>query len=110
MKSIRYLLASLFLTAGALHAETFKDYAFEQEKMLLTSDSIYIVSSFENSDVITAYSYFGERIWDVTFHAKIISWEVTADNIFVLSKHRTGYKTYLTCLNRYSGGMVWERP
>lgn len=110
MKSIRTLFAVLLFSTASLQAETFKDYSFEQEKMLLTTDTIYVVSSFETSDMITAYSYYGEKIWEVTFYAKIMSWQVTPDNLFVLSKHRSGYKTYLTCLNRYSGGMLWERP
>lgn len=101
----------LFLLAGSYSfAKEFHDYSFEQERMMLAEDGIYIISSFEDSDKVTAYSYFGDALWDTSFHAKITSWQLAGNSIIVFSKHRSGYKTYLTCLDRYTGKLVWQRP
>lgn len=111
MKYLFSLATALFLSLGSFcHAQNFRDYDFEQERMLLSENGIYILSSFENSDGISAYSYFGSRLWETTFHAKVTSWKLAGDYIFVFSKHRSGYKTYLTCLDRYTGAVLWERP
>lgn len=105
------LATALFLSLGSFcYGETFKDYSFEQERMMLAEDGIYIISSFEHSDGVTAYSFNGVRLWETTFHAKITSWRVVGDYVLVFSKHRSGYKTYLTCMDRYSGAVLWERP
>lgn len=94
-----------FATAGE-----FRDYDFQQERMLTAEDGIYLISSFEDSDKVTAYSYYGDLLWETSFHAKITSWQVFGDRIIVFSKHRSGYKTYLTCLDRYTGKSLWQRP
>lgn len=91
-------------------AADFRDYDFEQERMLMAEDGIYLISSFEDSDHVTAYSYYGDLLWDTEFFAKITSWQVAGSRIIVFSKHRNGYKTYLTCLDRYSGKKIWQRP
>jgi outer membrane protein assembly factor BamB len=88
----------------------FRDYDFQQERMLTAEDGIYLISSFEDSDHVTAYSYYGELLWNTSFYAKITSWRVVGDRIIVFSKHRNGYKTYLTCLDRYTGQSLWQRP
>ncbi len=98
-----------FATASIVSAEQFGDYNFAQERMRLASDGIYIISSFEDSDKVTAYGYNGDFLWDTSFFAKITSWEIAGNSIFIFSKHRSGYKTYLTCLDRYSGRMIWQR-
>ena len=111
MNRIFPLVLGAFLSLGSFcYADNFRDYDFEQERMLLSEDGIYILSSFDNSDGLTAYSYFGTRLWETTFHAKVTSWKVVGEYVFVFSKHRSGYKTYLTCLNRYTGAVLWERP
>ncbi len=100
-----------FAFAGHLYDNGFEDdYAFDQEKMLLAEDGIYILSSFDDQDGICAYLYNGVLAWAKRFHSKITSWRVAGDYIFVFSKHRTGYKTYLTCLDRDTGYILWERP
>ncbi len=111
MKKTTAFLIGAFLTLSSFaHARTTHDYDFEQERMMLTQDSIYIVSSFEDNDKVSCYSYFGEPIWDVSFFAKVTSWQVMNDYVIVFSKHRSGYSTYLTCLDRYTGKKVWQRP
>src|SRR5262245_14590405 len=109
---LRTALLCLFLSMGslAMAADTFKDYDFQQERMLTADDGIYIISSFESQDGISAYSYFGEKLWEQRFHAKITSWRVIGNFIIVFSKARSGYSTYLTCLDRYSGALLWQKP
>jgi len=111
MKFVRHTALALFLSlASFATAKTFDDFNFEQERMFCSEDLIYIISSFDDSDKITAYSYAGDRLWDRTFFAKITSWQVIDYRILVFSKHRQGYQTYLTNLDRFSGEMIWQRP
>lgn len=113
MKYCKAVFFSLFFALcsfATVNGVQFKDYGFEQEKMILTSDSIVAISSFESQDHVAAYSYHGLRLWDTTFHAKILSWQIVSDYVFIFSKHRDGYKTYITCLDRYTGSLIWERP
>ena len=110
MKFMALILSCLLLTgASAVHAGDFKDYDFQQDKMLLASDAIFMISSFESSDFVSAYSYYGDVLWNKKFHAKIVSWQIANDTVFVFSKARSGYKTYITCLDRRSGNVIWER-
>lgn len=107
---MKKLLVFFLCLSSFCFAERFKDYDFEQERMILAEDGIYIISSFEQSDGLTAYSYNGARLWETTFYAKIISWRIAGDGIVVFSKDRAAPKTYLSCLNRYTGVVLWERP
>jgi len=110
MKKIFCLLAA-FLCVSSLSATTyFDDYDFSQDRMLLAEDGIYVISTFDDCDKITAYSYFGNFLWETEFFAKIVSWEVVGTRVIVFSKHRNGSKTYLTCLDRYDGKKMWQRP
>lgn len=104
----KFFLVLFFSTASIVSAKQFSDYTFEKERMRLASDGIYVISSFEDSDRVTAYSYNGDFLWDTSFSAKIISWKIAGNSIFIFSKHRSGYKTYLTCLDRYSGQAIWK--
>lgn len=111
MKTLKYMLVALLLSvSGLASASVYGDYEFQQERMVLSSDTIYVLSSFDSQDHITAYTYYGTRLWDASFQAKITSWQLAGDYIFVFSKGRSGYSTYLTCLDSYSGTLVWQRP
>lgn len=110
-KYLSLIMACFCIICGAtVSAAEFKDYDFEQERMLLTTSEILIISSFENEDHISSYSYGGTLLWDSTFHAKIVSWRLAGDYLFVFSKSRKGYKTYLTCLDVNYGTLIWQRP
>ena len=109
MKKFCLMMLGIFCCSMA-NAADLRDYDFQQERMLLAEDGIYLISSFEDSDQITAYSYFGELLWDTSFFAKITSWQVAGNSIFVFSKHRSGTKTYITCLNRHTGKILWQCP
>lgn len=109
MKKLYVSILTLFFCSIA-SAASFKDFAFEQERMLIAEDGIYLISSFEENDKVTAYSHFGDPLWNTSFYAKITSWQVIGDAIIVFSKHRDGYKTFLTCLDRYTGNVLWQRP
>lgn len=116
MKLMRTLLltAALFCTASALPANEAKnlytDYGFDQERMIIDHGEIFIVSSFDSEDHVTVYDVLGNCLWDNKFHAKILSWQVVNDLVIVFSKSRGGHKTYLTCLDRYTGRLLWQRP
>jgi hypothetical protein len=107
------LSAALVLAAmstGLCAQDTYRDYGFEQERMVIQDSEIYLVSSFDDQDHVTAYNFFGQRLWNRPFFSKIMSWEVHGELIMVFSKDRKGKKTYLTCLNRSNGYILWERP
>jgi hypothetical protein len=117
MKSIRFMmLALLFFVAAetrlssALSVSAPVDYEFQQERMLLSSNAVFVISSFDTQDHITAYTHNGVRMWNAPFSAKILSWQMTGDFIFVFSKDRKGISTYLTCLDKCTGELVWQRP
>jgi len=86
------------------------DYNFQQERMKLTPDSVMVISTFDNEDHVTAYTYNGVRLWNMPFHAKILSWQIAGDYVFVFSKDRRGTKTYITCLDRHTGSPIWQKP
>lgn len=107
MKLTSLLVCLIALFATPVFAAD--DYSFQQEKMKVDRDGIFIISSFDNSDVVAAYSFSGFRIWEAPFHAKIISWEVVDDQIIIFSKDRQGSRTYLDALNKYTGKLTWEK-
>lgn len=114
MKLFRMLLLGL-LCSFALSAQTavsvpVDDYDFQQDRMQLTPESVMVLSTFDNQDHVTTYSYSGTRLWNVPFHAKILSWKFAGDYVFIFSKDRNGSKTYITCLNRHTGTLMWEKP
>ena len=109
LKKISFILLGIFM-CSSLSAKSFDDYDFSQERMMLAEDGIYMISTFDNCDKVTAYSHYGDFLWETEFFAKIISWEVFGSRVIVFSKHRNGYQTYLTCLDRYTGKKMWQRP
>lgn len=112
MKAIRNMLLGLLFccAVGTEVSATPVDYDFQQERMLLSSNAVFVISTFDSEDHVTAYTYYGTRIWNAPFHAKILSWQLAGDFVFVFSKDRNGHKTYLTCIDRDSGALVWQRP
>jgi hypothetical protein len=114
MKILRIALLGLLfcspLSTQAAVAVPSEDYDFQQDRMQLTPDSVMAISTFNNEDHITAYTYSGVQLWDAPFHAKIISWKFAGDFVFVFSKDRKGTKTYITCLDRHTGNLVWQKP
>jgi hypothetical protein len=108
MKQVLFSILTL-MTCNFSYGKDFSDYSFSQERMLTTNEAIFIVSSFEESDLVTAYSHYGDFLWETPFFAKILSWNVVDEKVFVFSKHRNGTKTYLTCLNRYTGKKIWQK-
>lgn len=86
------------------------DYDFNQERMIVDRGEIYLISTFKSQDGVTAYNFNGQRLWEVRFAAKIMSWNVQPAIILVFSKDRDGHSTYLTCLDRFTGRCLWQRP
>lgn len=83
---------------------------FNQEKMGIENEKIYLISSFDIHDYLTCYDFYGSRIWYVQFSEKIISWKKVNHMIFVFSKDRLGDGTTLTCLDAWTGSIMWQRP
>ncbi|PWY57673.1 hypothetical protein DGG96_00840 [Legionella qingyii] len=113
MKLFRMMLLGLLLSTALItqaSAAPTEDYDFQQERMKLTPDSVMVISTFDSQDHVTAYTYAGVRLWNVPFHAKILSWQIAGDYVFIFSKDRKGTKTYITCLNRHTGAPIWQKP
>lgn len=77
--------------------------------MIVDRGEIYLVSSFDSQDGVTVYNFNGQRLWEVRFFAKVLSIDVQPDVVLVFSKDRYGHSTYLTCINRINGRILWER-
>ncbi|MBA3239240.1 MAG: hypothetical protein H0T62_12955 [Parachlamydiaceae bacterium] len=113
MKAVRYMLMGLLFCCAVgteISAAPVTDYDFQQERMLLSSNAVFVISSLDSQDHITAYTYYGARIWNAPYHAKILSWQLAGNYIFVFSKDRKGNSTYLTCMDKDSGAQIWQRP
>ncbi len=117
MKKYFLTLLVVFCTliAVKLSSNEFHDYGFQQDRMIIHHNAIYIISTFDNEDRVSCYDFHGHRHWEVPFHAKIISWKlvhekVPEDTLFVLSKDRHGHKTYLTNLDLRDGRVNWQKP
>ncbi len=117
MKSVRFILLALLFSVAMKSQSVIAaspsapiDYDFLQERMLLSSNAVYVISSFDTQDHITAYTHSGLRLWNAPFRAKILSWQIAGDYIFIFSKDRKGSTTYLTCIEKISGELAWQRP
>lgn len=113
MKLFRSILLCLLFSTALItqaFAGSIEDYDFQQERMKLTPDSVMVISTFDSEDHVTAYTYAGVRLWNAPFHAKILSWEIAGNYIFIFSKDRKGTKTYITCLDRHTGSLIWQKP
>lgn len=112
MRSIFTLLftSCLFLSSLCAAEASQHDYDFNQERMIVDRGEIFLISTFSTQDGLTVYNFNGQRQWEVKFHAKILSWSVQPDIILVFSKDRNGHSTYLTCLDRFTGRCLWQRP
>lgn len=109
--SMLLLSASFFCFSPLSGAETPQfDYDFNQERMIVDRGEIFLISTFKEQDGVTVYNFNGQRLWEVRFSAKIMSWSVQPNIILVFSKDRRGHSTYLTCLERFTGRILWERP
>lgn len=110
MSNFRIALLTLGLSFGYMtsgSAAVMNDYDFEQERMELTSTNVFIVSSFDSEDHLSSYTRNGSLEWNKIYATKIISWKVEGYYIYVYSKSRKGNKTYLRCLNKYDGEVIW---
>ena len=110
MKRFFVWVAIFFLSLSSFcNAQLVADTRLEQERMLFAEDAIYVLLSVENYDVIRAFSHSGSFIWEINFLSQVTSWQILGDSIVVFSKDRLAPTTYLTCLERSSGALFWER-
>lgn len=87
-----------------------KDFTFEQERMLIIGNEIYLTSNLKGEDHVSKYNFQGKLLWDAPFFAKILSLDVRKQGVIVFSKKRDGSQTYLTLLKPENGKIVWQRP
>lgn len=110
----KMLVAILFSAPFILGAENTKynhhDFGFNQERMIVDKEEVFLVSTFNSMDGLTVYNFKGERLWEVPFHSVIQSIDVQPNIVLVFSKDRKGVSTYLTCINRVDGKVLWEKP
>ncbi len=112
---MKKIICSLFLAAFLLSgsqsfAQPIRDFDFNQERMVISKNRVYLLSSFDVRDYITCYNFYGDLLWSVPFHAKIISWRMVGDNLIVFSKDRAGDATYITNMDAITGSLIWQRP
>lgn len=101
MKLFRMVLLGLLFSTALItqvSAAPIEDYDFQQERMKLTPDSVMVISTFDSEDHVTAYTYAGVRLWNVPFHAKILSWQIAGDYVFIFLKTVKGQKLTLPVL------------
>lgn len=113
MKKYFFVLICLFTTFAqdSAMADGYEsDFEFKQDRMLVDGSEIYIISSFDNQDGVSAYNFNGQLLWEARFHAKILSWNVQPKIIIVFSKDRDNFATYLTCIDRKTGRCLWQKP
>lgn len=108
MRSILIALALCFALPSFADSRK-NDYDFNQERMLVDQGEIFVISSFDSSDLLTAFDYYGNMLWEVRFNTKVLSWDVQPNLIFVFSKNRSGNKTFVNCIDRTTGIILWER-
>lgn len=109
--SLLIIAAAFFYFSPLSGSESSRfDYDFNQDRMLVDHGEIFLVSTFSNQDGVTVYNFNGQRLWEVRFTTKIMSWSVQREIILVFSKDRNGQATFLTCLDRFTGRRLWERP
>jgi len=108
MTMLLILFATCSLSAKTIQSEF--DYDFNKERMIVDHGEIFLISSLHNEDGVTVYNFNGQRLWEARFHAKIISWNVQPDVVLIFSKDRYGFSTFITCLDRFTGRVLWERP
>lgn len=113
-KAIVSMLACTLLTTLSAHEEEMQEKAYpmsqQAEGMCINNGEIFVVSSFTDADHLTAYTVNGVWIWNVKFTSKMISWQVFDHYIFVFTKDKYGRSTYITCLDRHTGLVIWQRP
>lgn len=111
-KKLNFLIFCLFFSLGAtVVASEYRDYDFEQDRMILTPDSIILASSFDSVDGIVAYTYYGIQLWKLYLDSKIISWKWVNDLLFIFSKDKNeAHKTNLICIDRHRGQVLWKKP
>jgi len=80
---------------------------FVSDPLEICGDSICIISSFEEQDYFTTYDQEGTVLWEIPYRAKILSWKLDREHIFILSKNRNGQVYYLSCVNPKNGEIIW---
>ncbi len=110
MKKKFSILVCFLMISNALKADESKPKTPSFEKLLAAEDLVYVISSFEEINYLTAFSLLGEMTWEVIFASAIVSCDLEGEYLFVFSKARNGSAYYLTCIEANTGKLIWEKP
>lgn len=103
MKSTWIALLFFTSTLSALEDD------FSSDHLIMGTENVSVVSSFDTMTFFTTYSPTGEPLWEAPFTSDVISWKQKEDLLFVFSKARNGMAYFLTCIDAKEGVLVWER-
>jgi len=79
------------------------------EPLIVEEKTVYTVASFESVDFFTTYSHEGEFLWEIPFNTKIESIQENNDRILFLSKMRDETAYILSCFDKTTGTLIWEK-
>lgn len=105
----RYLFLAL-LVWGTLNADEELQMNATCEGFVIGEQLIYTVSPFEDVTYFTAYSFFGECVWEIPFGLEILSWKIHEGQILIFSHAFNNTLYLLTCVDAVKGSILWERP
>lgn len=80
-----------------------------QEKLIVKETLVHAIASFETVDYFSTFSREGVFLWEVPFSSKIQSIEDGGDQIFVLSQTRNEGAFFLSCMDKETGKIIWEK-
>jgi hypothetical protein len=83
---------------------------YQTDPLSIHSETVSVISSFEEKDFFTVYSSEGKPLWEVSFASKIISSKIDRDHLYIFSKARANQLYFLSCFDAGNGELKWERP
>jgi hypothetical protein len=112
MNLLRHMIVSITLLSSGVASAAFNPTReLNQDSMLFTPyDTILLLSSFDKTDHITAYSDYGTLLWDVTMYRTVLSWKLKGNHLYVFSRHHSKQSTTISCIDTITGAVLWERP
>ncbi len=108
MKPILFFLYFALITTSVLSSKESCHGRLNQTSMLCTEDGIYVALTSRKNHTISAYSFQGHRLWEWDAAATITAWRVLQHHLIVFSKEKKRHQTHLTCIDRFSGEILWQ--
>lgn len=88
---------------------TFFGVCQAQESISVQENYVFAVSAFDTVDYFSTLTKEGEYLWEIPFNTQVQSFEVKDDQLFILSKTRSGLACFVTCVNKEDGKLIWEK-